>query len=136
MKQIPLASTTTLTGDIVGFTLSIACAIHCLLLPIIAYSLPLFTQIVEAEWIHLTLLFILIPIAFTTLAKGRHTHQSNKPLLIGSLGITALIVGVLAESLLHIHQLEKTMTVVGSLLLCTAHLFNFGAQKSKTDKVS
>ncbi len=104
--------------DKAGIFFSSACAIHCLTLPTISFFSPSLTVYLEQEWIHKALLILLLPIALFSLNRAHREHQRKTPLIIGILGITFLIAAVLID------DLEKILTVSGSVLLILAHGFN------------
>jgi len=113
--------------DVAGITFSALCAAHCLLLPLMASMIPTFTQFLDNEWIHLGLLFLLIPIALVSFISRRRVHLNSKPLIFGSLGIILLVAAVLSEGF-GPHELETILTVAGSVLLIMAHLINFNSE--------
>lgn len=116
--------------DKAGIICSGACAIHCLLIPVIAYSSPFIAKYFQNEMIHTGLLVVLIPIALINFTRSSKIHGNNKPLLIGILGIVLLVVAVLVESLhIEIPYLEKSLTGIGSLLLIAAHTINLKSLK-------
>lgn len=80
--------------DLMGMTTSVACAIHCAILPLVVTSLPVFgINIINNslfEW-------LMIGMAFTVgclaLAHGYSRHHKNKkPLLVFTAGFIFLIL--------------------------------------------
>ncbi|MGB0454746.1 MAG: MerC domain-containing protein [Bacteriovoracaceae bacterium] len=111
--------------DKAGIICSGACAVHCLLIPILAYASPLIFGFLKNEFIHLGLLIALVPIALIVFTKSQKLHGDSKPLILGAIGITLLISAVLLESIhLKIPYLEKILTGFGSLILIGAHITN------------
>ncbi|MCT4642955.1 MAG: MerC family mercury resistance protein [Bacteriovoracaceae bacterium] len=111
--------------DRTGLICSGACAAHCLIVPVIAYTSGTISNFLASEWIHiafLLILIILVPIAFS---RSRKIHKKNLPLLLGFFGLTLLICSVLIEIIhLHIPYLDKIMTLSGSLILAMGHFLN------------
>jgi len=112
--------------DKVGIVCSGACAVHCLLLPIIALFSPAIASFFESEWIHKGLLIFLTPVAILAFVRGFNQHHKSWPMISGVLGIVLLLAAVAAEELLEveIENLETILTVMGCLFLITAHIFN------------
>ena len=111
--------------DRVGIACSSACAIHCLLLPIIAFASPSLSALSDNEWIHLGLLCAVVPVALFSFIRSKKVHAHQAPLVLGSLGIVVLISAVLLESLhIEIPYLEKGLTALGSLALVIGHIKN------------
>jgi phosphoglycerol transferase MdoB-like AlkP superfamily enzyme len=100
-------------------TLSVLCILHCLLLPALAVSLPLAGLLSEAEWLHR--LFVLMALPLSLIAFSSPLGHRARPLLrLSALsGAVLLLLGAFAEPL---HDYETLLTVVGALLLGSAHL--------------
>ncbi|WP_372656111.1 MerC domain-containing protein [Halobacteriovorax sp.] len=111
--------------DQTGIICSGACAIHCLLFPILAFASPAISNYLNNEWIHVTLVIALIPIAFFSFSRSIAIHGDKKPIVLGSAGILFLVSAIAVESLhIEIAGLEKSLTAIGSILLIAAHIFN------------
>jgi tetrahydromethanopterin S-methyltransferase subunit C len=107
--------------DALGISASLACAIHCALLPILMSSLPILgfdiIQNVLFEYIMIGLAFIIGAIA---LHHGyRRHHHRLLPLALFSAGICFL----LAKQAWH--SLHIWLLVPAVLLIISAHLLNF-----------
>jgi hypothetical protein len=107
--------------DALGITASVACAIHCAILPLFLSSLPLFgVNIIE----NLPFEYFMIGMAFMvgvySLKHGytRH-HHSKVPLLLFALGITMLLAKV------SFHKWRYWLLVPSVLLIVSAHYINF-----------
>ncbi len=107
--------------DALGITASVACAIHCAILPLFLSSLPLFgVNIIE----NLPFEYFMIGMAFIvgvySLKHGytRH-HHSKVPLLLFALGITMLLAKV------SFHKWRYWLLVPSVLLIVSAHYINF-----------
>ena len=80
--------------DVMGMVTSVACAIHCAILPLVITSLPVFgINIINNsffEWIMIGIAFA-VGCAALTHGYGRH-HKNLKPLLIFASGFVFLIL--------------------------------------------
>jgi hypothetical protein len=107
--------------DALGITTSLACAIHCALLPLFLTSLPL----LGINIIHnLTFEYGMITLAFLigcySLYHGsKKHHHSWSPLIIFSFGIVFL----LAKQIWH--HLEILFLIPAVLLIVSGHVLNF-----------
>ncbi|MEK0414250.1 MAG: hypothetical protein RL070_1738 [Bacteroidota bacterium] len=107
--------------DAFGITASVACAIHCAVLPLILSSLPLFgVNIIENQGFE----FIMIALAFVvgvySLYHGRKKHHhSYYPMLLFAAGISLLFI----KSMLHSHSLMLLLPAV--TLVVIAHYLNY-----------
>lgn len=115
--------------DRLGIALSVLCAVHCALTPVLIAAAPLlFTADFEFRT-----KAILLCLAVVALGWGFWTHRSWKPLLwlAGALAAFAASEWVghghttgASDSLLHIEGLEIAITVLASGALIMAHLAN------------
>ena len=105
--------------------LSIACALHCLLVPsfLIITSGALALSI-DNELIHWTILFLALPISVYALITGVSNHNDYGVFLAGLAGLGILIASALSESLLK-ETAVIIFTLMGSTLLVYAHTKNF-----------
>ena len=122
--------------DKFGIICSGACAAHCLLTPFIALASPAFAKFFENEWIHIGLLFFVIPIALIAFYSGYKSHKQHRLLILGFLGVFLLLFAVVAELFFHIEieYLEFILTALGSTCLIMAHLSNMNLINSKSKK--
>jgi hypothetical protein len=105
--------------------LSIACALHCLLVPsfLIVTSGALALSI-DDEFIHWTILFLAIPISLYALITGVSNHNDYGVFLVGLAGLGILFATALLESSLA-ETFVIIFTLMGSLLVVYAHIKNF-----------
>ncbi|WP_160296824.1 MerC domain-containing protein [Sphingomonas sp. ERG5] len=102
---------------------SVACMVHCLILPLIIAALPaLGTVLAIPESFHVWILGFAVPAAALALIQGRARHGERYPLWLGGVGIAWLAIGALV---LGGTMAETPVTVVGSLLLAAAHIANW-----------
>lgn len=107
--------------DIIGIATSLACAIHCALLPLIMTSLPLF----GIEIIHnLFFEWVMIGIAFTigsyALLHGyvKH-HRSLVPMAVFAVGFVFLFLKQF------FHSIEVWFLVPAVIFIVSAHFYNY-----------
>ena len=112
--------------DKAGIMCSGACALHCMLIPVVALTSPTIAAFFETEWIHIGLLVVLTPIAIIAFYRGLKIHQKAYPIYLGSVGFVFLLMAVASESVfkIEIENLEITITIIGCIFLISAHIFN------------
>jgi len=112
-------------SDRTAITISIACTLHCLMLPLILAWLPTFASGLESEAFHLSLLALIIPISAFALVVGCKEHKRQRVLAMGGMGLVLLVSAVFVEDYSWGELAEKILTVSGSLLITVAHILNF-----------
>jgi len=108
--------------DVGAIALSSLCLLHCLALPLLAAALPLMGVWAEAEWVHVV--FVAIAAPTTGFALWRAHHQQPLPalaMLSAAAGLSLLLAGAVGWPS---HEAETPMTVAGSLLIASTHLWN------------
>jgi hypothetical protein len=107
--------------DAIGITASLACAVHCALLPLFLTSLPLFgVNIIHNLFFEAGMIFLAFCIGSYSLYHGykRHHHRFV-PLVIFAAGIALL---VLKQFFIHY---EAWLLIPAVLLIVLAHLLNY-----------
>lgn len=107
--------------DVVGVATSVACAIHCAILPLMLTTLPIFgMNIIHNEAFEYFMIFLAFAVGLYSLWHGyRKHHHSILPLAIFFAGIMMLI----AKQLWHNYQLLILPFAV--ILIIAAHLLNY-----------
>jgi len=107
--------------DALGITTSIACAIHCAILPLIMTSLPLFgINIIDNDWFEYSMILLAFVVGTYSLYHGyKKHHHSFLPIIIFSLGITLLVVKQIW------HELHLWFLIPAVIFIVTAHVINF-----------
>ena len=105
--------------DFVAATLSTACLVHCLALPILVAILPLSMTWLENEWIHRMLVLVALPVSGVAIASSFQRKEGPAFPLAAAGGLGLLVVAAFVEAL---HDYEVPVTVAGSLLLAAAHI--------------
>jgi len=112
---------TKVNWDIMGIATSVACAIHCALLPLLLTSLPLFgvniIHNIVFEWGMIALAFV---VGGYSLFHGyiKH-HHSLQPVLIFSAGFVLLMLKQV------FHQYEFWLLAPAVAAIIYAHYFNY-----------
>lgn len=80
--------------DALGITASLACAIHCALLPMFLTSLPIFgIEIIENMTLEVCMVVLAFIIGFYSLYHGyKKHHHSLMPIAVFSVGFVFLVV--------------------------------------------
>jgi uncharacterized membrane protein YoaK (UPF0700 family) len=107
--------------DALGITTSIACAIHCAVLPLVMTSLPLFgVNIIHNIWFEMSMIAFACFIGIYSLYHGyKKHHHSVLPLVIFIIGIAFLVAKQIW------HQFELVLLIPAVILIVTAHFINF-----------
>ena len=118
--------------DKIGIMCSGACAVHCMIAPILALASPAIAAgYFENESIHIALLLLIIPVALVSFYQSLKVHQKNYPIVLGGIGIVFVTLAVLYESVfsIEIEHLETILTVIGCAFLISAHVYNIRCLK-------
>jgi hypothetical protein len=135
--------------DTLGGLLSIGCAIHCLLVPVLVVIWPVMgTTLLADHSFHTLLLYFVIPTALISLTLGCRNHGNYHILILGGLGLAILTFLTLTEdhycpncATSHSSTLafwtwsqevmiQKGGMIFASLLLCWAHFKNYRSCRS------
>ena len=113
-------------GDKLAIGLSLMCAIHCLVLPIVIIALPSLIALgLDNEIYHKWMIYAVIPTSLYALSMGCRQHKKYRLFAMGFIGMTLLFLAVfLGESA--IGELgEKLLTLSGAVILAAGHFYNF-----------
>ena len=112
--------------DKFAISLSMLCAVHCLLLPILLVSLPSLssTQLAN-EALHTWMLVAVIPTSIYALTMGCKKHQRYRLLFLGGTGLILMILAILVGHQIAGEVGEKALTLLGATLVVSAHWGNF-----------
>ena len=109
-------------ADRLALAISGACLIHCLAVPLIFALLPVLATVVHLpEALHLWLVVIAGPTSGYALLAGRRGERRYRPAALGIAGVMFLLIGATVAA----GAFETLVTVVGGLLLATAHVLNW-----------
>lgn len=117
---------TTESGDKAAIGLSFACALHCLMVPLLLALFPSGAlSALGDERIHLGLLFLIIPISVFSLTLGCRVHKNFTVVAVGVTGICILIFSALLAHDMGGESLETAGTLLGSGIVALSHALNF-----------
>jgi len=107
--------------DAVGITTSVACAIHCALLPMFLTSLPLFgINVIHNLFFEGLMIALAFAIGAYSFYHGyRRHHHSFRPFSIFIIGILLL---VLKQFFLHV---EYWLLIPAVIFIISAHILNY-----------
>jgi uncharacterized membrane protein YoaK (UPF0700 family) len=107
--------------DAFGIAASVACAIHCAVLPLILSSLPLLgINIIENQGFEFLMIALAFVVGVYSLYHGRKKHHhSYYPMVLFAAGISLLFI----KSMLHSHSLMLLLPAVS--LVVIAHYLNY-----------
>ncbi|MBC7947468.1 MAG: MerC domain-containing protein [Chitinophagaceae bacterium] len=107
--------------DALGITSSLACAIHCALLPMFMSTLPLFgVNIIHNLYFESIMVMLAFAIGSYSFYHGyRKHHHSLLPFALFAVGIALLVL-----KLIYVHY-ETWLMVPAVTLIVVAHLLNF-----------
>lgn len=107
--------------DGLGIFTSLACAIHCAILPLIATSLPLFgINIIHNNVFEWGMIALAFTIGAYALYHGRRKHHKSwAPILLFTFGFVMLIVKQF------FHQYEIYFLTPAVILIISAHYYNY-----------
>lgn len=110
-----------LNADRLGIITSIACAIHCTLLPLLVSSLPLFNfDILENKAVEWSMIILALSFGVLSLYHGYADHHKKiLPLILFSIGFSCLILNqIIAEKFVFF------LIPLSSVCIISAHIFN------------
>jgi hypothetical protein len=110
-----------LNWDAMGIATSVACAIHCALLPVMMSTLPIFgINIIHNVFFEWGMILLAFAVGSYSLFHGyvKH-HRSSLPILIFSIGFAFLILKQL------FHQYEIGLLIPAVILIIGAHFYNY-----------
>lgn len=112
--------------DKLAIGLSLACAIHCLALPVLLALLPSMAALqLDNEAFHLWMIAAVLPSSVYALSIGCKQHKRYQLFFLGAIGLTLLVLAlVLGEDLIG-EDGEKILTVAGASFVALGHWLNF-----------
>lgn len=119
MKSLPLNLDKTAIG------LSLACALHCLLLPILLTIIPaLTTNLLGSENFHQWMLIAVLPTSLIALTLGCKRHRQLYVLALGLLGLGVLVLTSIFTHTLLDETGEKIASLAGAVIIAYSHWRN------------
>lgn len=112
--------------DKMAIGLSVACAIHCLALPILILMLPSITALkLDNEAFHLWMVVAVIPCSIYSLFLGCKEHNRRQLVFLTFIGLGMLLLALLLGEERIGAVGEKVMTLVGASIVALGHWRNF-----------
>ena len=107
--------------DALGIAASLACAIHCAVLPLLISSLPVFgTDIIDNSFFEYLMIAVAMAVGLQSLWHGYRKHHGRiAPMMIFGTGMVLLLL----KQFFHSHQLYFLIPAVVAIVV--AHLYNF-----------
>lgn len=109
--------------DAIGIGASLACAVHCVLLPVIFTTLSLFgVEILENVFLEILIVGVSISAGGWAIWRGyKRMHRQKAVLVYFVVGLLLMITG----NFVAYEPLEMGLKIVGAILLITAHIRNW-----------
>ena len=121
---------TQVKADKLSITLSLACMIHCLLMPSFLVLTSGFLALsIDNELIHRVFLIIVLPVSLYALITGYQNHKILSYLYLGISGLWLLFFAVFFGEGVFGEFAEKSLTLIGSIIVATSHYKNYKACK-------
>jgi hypothetical protein len=114
--------------DQIGIALSGACAVHCVLTPLLLILMPLVGAALASPWVHRVFAFVLIPPGMFAFLRGYARSGKLRAMLVGGGGMTVLVWSLMlsdqnccANGVSWTHTL---INVAASLVIIVGHGLN------------
>ena len=121
---------TQVNADKASITLSLACMIHCLLMPsFLVLTSGFFALSIDNELIHKAFLIIVLPVSLYALITGYRNHKTLSYFYLGTSGLWLLVFAVFFGDSVFGELAEKSLTLLGSIIVASAHYKNYKACK-------
>jgi len=121
---------TQVKADKLSITLSLACMIHCLLMPSFLILTSGFLALsIDNELIHKVFLIIVLPVSLYALITGYQNHKILSYLYLGISGLWLLFFAVFFGEGVFGEFTEKSLTLIGSMIVASSHYKNYKACK-------
>ena len=121
---------TQVKADKISITLSLACMIHCLLMPsFLILTSGVLALSIDNELIHRVFLIIVLPVSLYALITGYQNHKILSYLYSGISGLWLLFFAVFFGEGVFGEFTEKSLTLIGSIIVASSHYKNYKACK-------
>lgn len=112
--------------DQIAIALSALCIVHCLAVPILVAVLPIAAVTFGSDaHFHEVMLWLVVPTSVVGFGLGMRIHRRAGIVMTGAIGICVIATAALWGHSSWNQLLEVLISVVGSLVLATAHWQNF-----------
>ena len=107
--------------DQFGMTASIACAVHCAVLPLVITSLPLIgMEFLANVWVEITMILLALVIGAWSMTTSYLQHKNIVPIMVLLTGFFFIATGHFLW-----HELEAVMIPLGGFTIAAAHYINW-----------
>jgi hypothetical protein len=117
------------TLDQVAVALSGLCLVHCLMLPVAIAVLPFLAEIDEGH-LHVQMLFVVLPVSGIALWLGYRRHGDRRIIIAGVAGLMLLLIGGTVAHNVYGLIADRSLTIMGSLVLAITHYRNSRLSRS------
>ncbi|MEL6378298.1 MAG: MerC domain-containing protein [Pseudomonadota bacterium] len=112
--------------DFTALGLSTLCVLHCLAVPLLVLSQPVFAVVAEAEWLHKIFVLLAFPISGLSFLQIRRHHIDRVFVTFAAVGLMLLFASAFLE---RFHPQEQLFTILGAVSLSVAHLWRLFRHK-------
>ena len=127
--------TTQALTDKLAIGLSMACAIHCLALPVLLVLLPSMAALqLDNEVFHLWMVVAVLPSSIYALSMGCKQHEQYHVFIMGIIGLSLLVLALLLGEERIGEMGEKLLTLVGASFVAVGHWLNFRLCRAQDHK--
>ena len=111
--------------DRLGIAASSACAVHCVLTPVIVAFFPAITNFLPGgEVIHRILAIVIVSMGAMAFLSGYRIHRRKRVLFLMATGMALVLTTATWGEYISSWMVEAGITLLGSTLLITAHVLN------------
>ncbi len=112
--------------DKMAISLSLLCALHCLVSPLIIVMLPSLAALqFDGEAFHVWMVLAVIPTSVYALTMGCKQHKRYRLLIMGLVGLLFLLSALLPGEGNIGEFWEKALTVIGAAIIALGHYRNY-----------
>ena len=112
--------------DKIAIGLSIACAVHCLVFPVLILMLPSVAALnLDNEAFHVWMVVAVIPCSVYALFLGCKEHNRRQLFVLGFIGLSMLVLALVLSEARIGEAGEKIMTLLGASLVAVGHRRNY-----------
>jgi hypothetical protein len=116
--------------DQLGMTASLACAVHCAVLPFVLTALPLFgLSFLAHSWVEMSMIGLSLLIGVYSLSTSYPKHKRLLPIIILVVGFAMIGTGHYL-----IENLEAVLIPIGGFTIAFAHYINWKYSRSCAHK--
>jgi MerC mercury resistance protein len=111
--------------DTMGAGVSGLCLVHCVSMPLIFAFAPTLAHFIPGdEAVHRLLAFLVVGAGLPSFVIGYQKHKKWAALVLGLAGMSIVLGALVFGDSFTSHVVDVSITMLGSLLLTSAHLVN------------